>query len=627
MAAPAFAAETRVALVIGNAAYQNAPPLANPVNDAQDVSAALKRFGFEVIDGRDLDKREMERALARFGRLAQDADAALLYYAGHGMQYRGQNYLLPIDAKLEDDFSIQFETARVDDIVEVLGRARGVRILVLDACRNNPLVTRLAGTSRGVAIAPGLNRIERSQGLLIAYATQANQVAVDGRERNSPFTAAFVKEIEEPNVEIGQLFRRVAAKVNQQTRGAQTPELSISLLGEFYLNKAETDSEAWARIRQGADLEQLREFMARHPNSYLVEVAKAQIEAIERRRRQEARRAVEERLERERQSEAVRRAEAERATREREERERQALMQRRAEEQEAARRAEVEKAAREREEQERQGLGTQDQDAARQAEAEKAVREREEQERLAWQRLEAEQRRRAEELAARERALAEEKARLAAAAPAPPAATAQAPAPALARPLQVAAVPSPAATPEPSRSAAVTPAGPALVAAIQQELKRVGCFTGAVDRKWARTATSRAVKDFARHARLDPPDLPSAEFLDALKGKSARVCPMVCSPRQSLRNGTCVAKSCPKGERLDADGDCVELKKPKPKAKAKAPEPVETRRAQAARGRIIERKPVHEPVQAARPRRAAAAPAGGGGIRGCFVVSGLNFCQ
>jgi len=283
----------------------------------------------------------------------------------------------------------------------------------------------------------------------------------------------------------------------------------------------------------------------------------------------------------------------------------------------------------EREEQDRQGLAqrrTGNQDDASQAEAEKGPREREEHERLAWQRLEAEQRRRA--LAARERALAEEKARLAAAAPAPPAAAAQAPAPAppLARPPQVAAVPSPAATPEPSRSAAVTPTGPALVAAIQQELKRVGCFTGAVDRKWAGAATSRSVKDFARHARLDPPDLPSAEFLDALKGRSARVCPMVCSPRQSLRNGTCVAKACPEGERLDADGDCVEIKKPKPKAKATAPAPVKTRR-QAAKGPIIERKPVHEPVQAARPRRAAAAPAGGGGIRGCFVVSGLNFCQ
>jgi len=287
------------------------------------------------------------------------------------------------------------------------------------------------------------------------------------------------------------------------------------------------------------------------------------------------------------------------------------------EDQDAARRAALEKVARE-----RQGLAqrrTEGQDTAHRAEIDKAARE--EQERLAWQRLEAEQRRRAEEHAARERALAEENARLPAAA-----ATAHAPVPAPPPP-RVAAVPSLSATAEPSRSAAVAPAGPAVVAAIQQELKRVGCFTGAVDRKWAGPATSRAVKDFARYARLDAPDLPSAEFLDALKGKRARVCPMVCSPRQSLRNGTCVAKTCPKGERLDDDGDCVEIEKAKPKAKAKAPDSVKARRAQAARRRTIERDPVHEPVRAERPRRAAAAPTGGGGIRGCFVVSGLNYCQ
>src|SRR5690242_1990665 len=109
--------EIRVALVIGNASYKNAPALANPLNDAEDVAVALRRYGFEVVDGRDLDKRSMEQALARFGRLAQDADAALFYYAGHGLQYRGQNYLVPVDARLDDDFSIQFETTRVDDVI------------------------------------------------------------------------------------------------------------------------------------------------------------------------------------------------------------------------------------------------------------------------------------------------------------------------------------------------------------------------------------------------------------------------------------------------------------------------------------------------------------------------------
>lgn len=581
LAGPAVA-ETRVALVIGNANYQNAPPLANPLNDAEDVAVSLRRFGFEVIDGRDLDKREMERALARFGRLAQDADAALFYYAGHGMQYRGQNYLLPIDAKLEDDFSVQFETTRVEDIVDVLGRARGVRILMLDACRNNPLVTKLAGSSRGVTISAGLTRIERSQGLLIAYATQANQVAVDGRDRNSPFTSAFVKEAQEPNVEIGQLFRRVAAKVNEQTRGAQTPELSVSLLGEFYLNKAETDAQAWARVRQSADPEELRDFIRRHPASYLVDAAKAQIEAIERGRREAELR-------------------AERA------------------------RAEEERAARERL-------------AAPASDAEKAAREKEIQERLAWERLEAEQRRRAEEQAARDRLLREQEAKMAAALPPPPvpaqAAAVPPPSPPAAapvqpQPVQVASVPQPAAAPESTRSSATALGGPALVGAIQQELKRVGCFTGAVDRKWGGQGTARAVKEFARQARLDAPDLPSPEFLDALKGKSGRVCPLVCGPRQSLRGGVCVAKTCPKGERLDRDGDCVEIAKPKPKPKRVA-EPPKPRRA-AARSRPVRETVVEERVRPARVRpepAPAAAPARAGlGIRGCFSVSGLSFCN
>jgi peptidoglycan hydrolase-like protein with peptidoglycan-binding domain len=175
---------------------------------------------------------------------------------------------------------------------------------------------------------------------------------------------------------------------------------------------------------------------------------------------------------------------------------------------------------------------------------------------------------------------------------------------------------APPAAAEPSRSAAVTgPSGPALVGAIQQELKRVGCLTGAVDRKWGGPGTARAVRDFARYARIDAPDLPAPEFLDALKGKTSRVCPLACSPRQILRDGACVAKTCPRGERLDADGDCVEIAKPKPKQRA-APAKPQAPKAAA--------KPAR--TRQAQPAKAAAAPARGG-IRGCFSVSGLSFCQ
>src|SRR5690606_8041592 len=128
----------RVALVIGNGSYANAPRLPNPRNDAEDVSGALKRTGFEVIVGVDLDKPGMEDAAIRFARAARDADVAIFYYSGHAMQFAGVNYLMPVDAKLTDDADLR-RVARVDDIIADLQQARNLRILVLDSCRDNPL--------------------------------------------------------------------------------------------------------------------------------------------------------------------------------------------------------------------------------------------------------------------------------------------------------------------------------------------------------------------------------------------------------------------------------------------------------------------------------------------------------
>jgi hypothetical protein len=237
------AEEKRVALVIGNAAYKEAAALANPRNDAQDIVAVLKPLGFHIVDGLDLDRRGMDHALARFSRLAQDADAALVYYAGHGLQYLGQNYLVPVDAKLEDEHTLPFEMTRLDDVLTTLERARGVKILVLDACRNNPFSDRLrrllSQQNRDFGATRGLAKVERTQGMVIAYATQSNQVAVDGTGRNSPFTAALLKELPQPDLEVGVLFRRVALAVNKATEGRQTPELSMSLIGEFYFRRSE----------------------------------------------------------------------------------------------------------------------------------------------------------------------------------------------------------------------------------------------------------------------------------------------------------------------------------------------------------------------------------------------------
>ena len=292
-------AERRVALVIGNAAYQNTPALSNPVNDGEDLAASLKGVGFTVVLERNLTKRGMESAIARFARLAQDADTALFFYAGHGMQWRGANYLVPTDAKLEDEFNLNFELTRLDDVLFGLERARGVKILVLDACRNSPLLDRLNRTSstRDLMATRGFAKIESTRGMVIAYSTQINQVAVDGTGRNSPFTQALVREIDEPGVEIGTMFRRVAAHVSKVTDGRQLPELSVSLLGEFYLNTRETDLQAWSKIRTSNDPAQLKDFMMRYPKSDLLPNAQQRANSLERAERS---RTEQERVERER---------------------------------------------------------------------------------------------------------------------------------------------------------------------------------------------------------------------------------------------------------------------------------------------------------------------------------------
>jgi len=350
----ASGAERRVALIIGNADYQHAPSLLNPINDAEDLAASLERVGFSVLLERNLSKRGMELAVARFVRLAQNADAALVFYAGHGMQYRGQNYLVPVDAKFDDEVTLAFELNRIDDLIFGLDGARGVKILILDACRNNPLAERLARLSRtrDLGLDRGLARIEgaRAQGMIIAYSTQPNQVAIDGVGRNSPFATALMTEINEPGVEISALFRRVARAVNRDTDGKQLPELSISLLGDFYLNTRETDLQVWARVRTSNDPREIQAFIAAHSKSFLIPDARQRLEMLEQEERARFRQAERERAQRERERIARERTEHEESARAEHERERlareQAAAERRrlTEEQAAREAAETEKA-------------------------------------------------------------------------------------------------------------------------------------------------------------------------------------------------------------------------------------------------------------------------------------------
>ncbi|SHL58221.1 Caspase domain-containing protein [Bradyrhizobium lablabi] len=233
---PAFA-DNRVALVVGNGAYSRAPHLLNPVHDAEDVAAALKRSGFEIIIATDLDKAGMEDAIIKFARATRSADVAMFYYSGHALQFEGINYLMPVDAQLNDEADLR-RMVRLDGVVADMQQAKSLRILVLDSCRDNPLADQLKrsiGAARSASIGRGLAKIDSPEGMIVAYATQAGRTADDGDGRNSPYTAAFLKNVEAKE-EIGTIFRRISAEVYQATHQAQLPELSLSLIGEFYLN-------------------------------------------------------------------------------------------------------------------------------------------------------------------------------------------------------------------------------------------------------------------------------------------------------------------------------------------------------------------------------------------------------
>jgi hypothetical protein len=221
----------RVALVIGNGNYRHSSRLSNPVNDATDIAQALRKLGFLVVEGRDLDRRAMEEKVREFGRELDNAALALFFYAGHGMQIGSRNYLIPVDGKLERAGDQNFETIEVGQVLAQMEATKRVNLVFLDACRDNPLArtfVRGSGT-RGLAVVRG------AVGTMIAYATQPDAVARDGTGRNSPFTAALLKHISTPGLDIAALMRRVRADVIAATGDEQVPWDHSSLTGEVVL--------------------------------------------------------------------------------------------------------------------------------------------------------------------------------------------------------------------------------------------------------------------------------------------------------------------------------------------------------------------------------------------------------
>lgn len=236
------AAEKRVALVVGNSGYVHAAPLPNPVNDAGDMAKALTEVGFEVILGLDLAKPAFDAKVREFARALQKADAAVFFYAGHGLQASGKNYLVPVDASLQTERDLDFEAIAADFVLKQmeLEREGKINMVFLDACRDNPLARNLARSmgTRSASVGQGLAQVKGGVGTFIAYSTQPDNVAADGEGRNSPFTAALVKGVKAPDRNLTSVMIDVRKEVIAVTGGRQVPWELSALTGEFYFQLA-----------------------------------------------------------------------------------------------------------------------------------------------------------------------------------------------------------------------------------------------------------------------------------------------------------------------------------------------------------------------------------------------------
>ena len=247
---PAHAAfEKKVALVVGNGAYRNAPTLANPVGDAKAIAETFRGLGFEVVEGYDADRSTLSATVREFAKSSRDADLSVFFYAGHGIAHDGRNYMVPVDAAFEDTTALDFEAMPVDFVTKQMSYADGVSLVFLDACRDNPLAGTLArslglstrgGATRGLA---QMDVRDAGKGLAIAFATSPGEVAYDGGGSHSPFTEALLKHLDTPEADFTEVMSRVTGEVLRATDERQRPWLNASLTGSVVLNPVEPAPE------------------------------------------------------------------------------------------------------------------------------------------------------------------------------------------------------------------------------------------------------------------------------------------------------------------------------------------------------------------------------------------------
>lgn len=279
------APSSRVALVIGNAAYLGPAALKNSVNDAIDISAKLKKLGFDVTLRTDITLKQMLRALTEFGDKVQDGAEILFYYAGHGMQVRGRNYLIPVDAEIHTESSVGSEAVDVDQLLEKLSPAR-LSLVILDACRNNPFERRFRGGGQGLA------QISAPTGSLIAYATAPGKTAADGDGRNGLYTSELLKAMDVPGSKVEDVFKRVRSNVVKRSGEAQTPWESSSLTGDFYFTfqgpatiqvqplPLDGESETWKAAENANSLPSYKAYIDAFPEGKYAVAAKIKIGAL-----------------------------------------------------------------------------------------------------------------------------------------------------------------------------------------------------------------------------------------------------------------------------------------------------------------------------------------------------------
>ena len=283
-------AEKRVALVIGNSAYKNVAQLQNPANDAAVIAGMFKSAGFDTVKSRlNLTVSELRKTLREFGNKSRHADVAVVYYAGHGIELDGNNYLIPVDATLETDADVLDETLPLDRVLFAVEPARQLRLVILDACRDNPFAKKMKRTIASRAVGRGLAKVEPSSpNTMIAFAAKAGSTASDGDSRNSPFAAALVNHLAKPGLDLRKAFGFVRDDVLKATNNTQEPFIYGSLGGND-VSLVPLPAVVAAPVDQDAPMRRDYEFalqvnskpvwdafIDKHPSGFYTALAKAQ---------------------------------------------------------------------------------------------------------------------------------------------------------------------------------------------------------------------------------------------------------------------------------------------------------------------------------------------------------------